>query len=292
MSSAIAGPSYRHIELGPMSGCLGVEISGVDLSVPLAGEVVAEIRKAFTEHHLVVFRNQSLTPDQQADFCAQLGKLATYPFVEATTEHPNVIPIIKEADQERNFGGAWHTDSSYMERPPKATCLYAVEAPARGGDTMFANTNAAFEALSEGMQRMVGDVVGIFTPSLVHGSSGAFAAVGDHGKSMKKRDNPDVAEQRVRHPIIRTHPDTGRKAIYASVYHCERFEGMTRDESLPLLRFLHEHATKLDFTTRLRWQEGTLAVWDNRCVFHYALNDYHGERRHMRRVTIEGEIPA
>ena len=293
MASTSAASGYQHIVVTPMRGRLGAEIGGVDLGgAPLVEDVIAEIKAAFIEHHVVVFRDQTVAPAQQADFCARFGPLATYPFVKATTEHPNVIPIIKEADQARNFGGAWHTDSSYMETPPVATCLYAVETPARGGDTMFANTNAAFEALSDGMRHAVEDIVGVFTPSLVHGKSGAFARVRDHSAKMKKKDNPDVAEQRVRHPIIRTHPATGKKAIYASIYHCERFEGMTREESLPLLRFLHEHATKLDFTTRLRWLPGTLAIWDNRCVFHYAVNDYHGERRHMRRVTIGGEVPV
>ena len=108
---------------------------------------------------------------------------------------------------------------------------------------------------------------------------------------MKKKDNPETAEQRVLHPIIRTHPVTGKKAIYSSIYHCERFDGMTREESLPVITFLHEQATKPDHTCRLRWENGTLALWDNRCVFHYALNDYDGERRHMHRVTIEGETP-
>lgn len=286
-----ASQVYAAIEVTPMSGRLGAEISGVDLTRPLDKGVVSEIRAAFNEYHVVVFRDQDLDPSQQAEFCANFGPLATYPFVQATTDHPNVIPIIKEPHQSRNFGGAWHTDSSYMEIPPMATCLYAVEVPSGGGDTLFSNTNAAFEALSDGMRSMVSQLDGVFTPSLVHGSKGALAKVKDHGKNMKKKHNPEMAEQRVLHPVIRTHPETGKKAIYSSIYHCERFDGMTRDESLPMITFLHEQATKLDFTMRLRWAPHTLAMWDNRCVFHYAVNDYDGERRHMRRVTIEGETP-
>ena len=283
---------YSHITVRRLSGPLGAEIDGVDLNADLGAEVWREINAAWLEHHLVVFRDQRLKPEDQARFCARFGTLATYPFVEATEGHPNVIPIIKEPDQTRNFGGAWHTDSSYMPTPPKATCLYAVQTPDHGGDTMFANTHRAFEDLTDGMKSLVGDLTGVYTPALVHGSQGSLAKVSDHGKDMKKKHNPDTAEQRVYHPIIRSHPETGERAIYCSIYHCERIDGMSREESLPIIRYLHEHATKLDYTTRLRWQPGTLAIWDNRCVFHYALNDYRGERRHMRRVTIEGERPA
>ena len=283
---------YEHISVRRMSGPLGAEIDGIDLSSGVTDDVWQEIRRAWIEHHVVVFRNQDLSPGAQAEFSSRFGPLATYPFVEATEGHPNVIPIIKEPDQKWNFGGAWHTDSSYMATPPKATCLYAVETPEHGGDTMFSNTHRAFENLTVGMQSLVGDLTGVYTPSLVHGSQGSLSKVAGQGEEMQKKDNPDTAEQRVRHPLIRTHPETGERAIYCSVFHCERIEGLSRDESLPIIRYLHEHATKLDFTTRLSWQPGTLAVWDNRCVFHYAINDYAGHRRHMRRVTIEGERPA
>lgn len=284
--------AWQHISVTPFSGALGAEIDGVDLSKPISAGAFEEIHAAWLAHHVIAFRHQQLQPADQARFCTQFGELATYPFVEATEGHPNVIPVIKEADQQRNFGGAWHTDSSYMPIPPKATCLYAVQVPSSGGDTAFANTSAAFEALSVGMQALVSPLLGVFTPSLVHGKSAAFARVQDHGENMKTKPNPEVAEQRVIHPVIRTHPETGRKAIYCSIYHCERFQDMTRKESLPLITLLHEQATDINFTARLQWQPGTLAIWDNRCVFHYAINDYAGERRHMRRVTIEGETPV
>ena len=270
---------------------LGAEIERIDLSRPVPNAAFDELRRAWLEHHLLVFRDQSLTPAQQAAFCSRFGELATYPFVEATTDHPNVIPIIKDVDQTSNFGGVWHTDGSYMSSPPMATCLYALEVPRRGGDTLYANTAEAFEALSPALQRLVAPIVGVFTPTMVHGRHGPYASVGQRSEAMAKRDNPSLAEQRVHHPIIRTHPETGRRAIFATIYHCERFQGMTREESLPLLGYLHEHATRDAFTQRLRWRPGTLALWDNRCLFHYALNDYQGERRHMRRVTVEGERP-
>ena len=286
-----AEKNYGQLTVRPIGGSIGAEIGNVDLSQPLSQAILDEIKAIWHRYHVIVFRDQLLSTAQHAAFCEQFGPLATYPFVEAATDHPNVIPIIKEAEQKRNFGGAWHTDSSYMEVPPKATCLYALAVPSRGGDTMFANTSMAFESLTPAMRSWVEKIVGVFTPALVHGSSGSLSKVKNHGKSMKKKDNPETAEQRVLHPIIRTHPVTGKKAIYSSIYHCERFDGMTREESLPVITFLHEQATKPDHTCRLRWENGTLALWDNRCVFHYALNDYDGERRHMHRVTIEGETP-
>jgi taurine dioxygenase len=277
------------MQIKHLSGALGAEVSDIDLSTPLDDATLHSLRSAWLEHHVLVFRDQALSPAQHAAFCAQLGELDTYPFVEATTEHPNVIPIIKEPDQKINFGGGWHTDTSYMQCPPMATCLHAVEVPERGGDTLFADTNKAFEALTPGMQAWIEPLIGIFTPAMVHGKSGAYAKV-QHG--MAKKQNEDTAEQRIEHPIIRTHPETGRKAIYAGTAHCERFKGMTREESLPMLKFLQDQATRPEFTSRVTWQPHTITLWDNRCVFHYALNDYQGERRHMERVTIKGDAPA
>ncbi len=283
--------NYQHITLQPMSGALGVEIrlpDGFSAAAPSAA-IVAEINAAWLEHHLIVFRNLSLSPPQQAEFCGLLGALDVYPFLAATSEHPNVVPIIKEPDQKLNFGGAWHTDTSYMEKPPKATCLYALEVPQRGGDTLFANTTSAYAALSDGMKSMLSGLIGVFTPSMVHGKQGAYSA---KQLNLDTKEAPDVAEQRVLHPVVRTHPETGAKSIYATPVHCERFENMSRSESLPLLNFLYEFATKPEFTTRLNWQPGTLAIWDNRCVFHNAINDYQGERREVHRVTLQGELPA
>ena len=277
------------LHVKPLSGALGAEISGVDLREPLTTGQLEDLRAEWLAHHVLVFRDQPLSPAQHAAFCSQLGELDTYPFVQATTDHPNVIPLIKEPDQKINFGGAWHTDTSYMERPPMATCLHALEVPSRGGDTLFADTNKAFEALTPAMQAWVEPLIGVFTPALVHGRSGAYAGV-QHG--MDKKDDDDTAEQRVEHPIIRTHPETGIKAIYAGTAHCERFRGMTRNESLPMLQFLYQQATRPEFTSRVSWQPHTVTLWDNRCVFHYALNDYQGERRSMHRVTIKGDVPA
>lgn len=281
--------AYQHIQVEPMIGALGAEIGGVDLASPLAASVVAEIRQAWVEHSVVFFRDQSLTPDAHTRFAECFGELDDYPFVEPLEENPHVIPIIKEPETRMNFGGGWHTDTSYLPQPPMATVLYALEVPERGGDTLFADMYQAYETLSEGMQRLASGLTGVYSASMVHGRSGAYRLAGDH--PMTRRQDEATAEARVEHPIVGTHPETGRKAIYCSLGHTERFKDMTREESTPLLQFFSRHATRAELTTRFHWHRGSLALWDNRCVQHYALNDYPGERRHMHRVTIKGDTP-
>ncbi|MEE9254900.1 MAG: TauD/TfdA family dioxygenase [Pseudomonadales bacterium] len=273
-----------------MIGALGAEIVGVDLSSSLGAAVVAEIRQAWLEHLVVFFRDQTLAPDDQTRFAECFGELDVYPFVQPLEDNCHVIPIIKEPETRMNFGGGWHTDTSYLPKPPMATMLYALEVPERGGDTLFADTCKGYEAMSDGMKRLADSLTGIYSASMVHGKSGAYRLAGDH--PMARRSNEHTAEARVEHPIVCTHPETGRKAIYCSLGHTERFEDMTREESLPLLQFFSRQATRAQFTTRCRWRKGSLALWDNRCVQHYALNDYPGERRHMHRVTIKGDAPV
>ena len=282
---------YQHITVQALNGALGAEINAGSLCVPLTEQVIAEVQKAWLEFGVVVFRDQSLSTPEFARFCEQFGALDRYPFATPTAEHDQVYPIIKEPEQAHNFGGGWHTDTSYLAQPPAATCLLALQVPPHGGDTLFANTAAAYEALSAGMQALASPLRGVFTPALVHGTSGAFAHLRQGSAESQDSAQAATAAQRVEHPIIRTHPATGRKAIYAAAGHCERIVDMTIEESQPILNYLENHATRPEFTVRLQWQVGTIALWDNRCVFHYALNDYPGERREMRRVTLQGEVP-
>ena len=273
--------NYQHINVDSSLGPVGAEISGVDLSKALAPEVVAEIHRAWLDYHVVFFHDQDLSPSAQAHFASNFGELDQYRFMQAVEENPYVIPIVKEADATLNFGGGWHTDSSYQAIPPKATVLYAVEVPEEGGDTKFANATAAFDALSDGMKE-----------NLVRCSGGFYKneeAEENLGNSYGGDDN--YAETEVVHPIIRTHKETGAKSIYCGMAHTVNIEGWSRDDSLPIFRYLTEHLTQDQFVTRFTWRQGSLAMWDNRCVFHYALNDYHGHRRHMHRVTIKGEKP-
>ncbi|MDD9947339.1 MAG: TauD/TfdA family dioxygenase [Myxococcales bacterium] len=279
---------YRYIEVHPQNGALGCELFGVNLAEPVRDEVMEEIHRAWLDHQVLFFRDQNITPAQQVDFARHFGELDTYPFIEPLPDQPEVVPIIKEPDNRFNFGGGWHSDTSYMPKPPKATMLRALEVPRRGGDTLFANQYAAYEALSPGMKDMLAGRRAVFTASQVHGSSGYYRKA-DHPMDMKKPQ--DAVERRVDHPIVRTHPETGRRALYVSVPHVERFRQMSREESRPVLEYLCGHAVKPEFTFRFHWRPHSIALWDNRCVQHYALNDYAGQRRVMHRITIKGDMP-
>jgi len=280
----------------------GVEIDApelanlAELDPERLDSLVRDVHAVWLQHKVVVVRDLQLTPVQQAQICSLFGELDVYPFVAATDEHPNVIPIVKEPGDSMNFGGMWHTDTSYMAAPPKATCLYARDVPSDGGDTLFADCELAWRSLSSGMQAMLRDLTGVYTPALVHGKSADYGSVNSGLAARQEQEGrpaaqDGVVESRVEHPVIRTHPETGAKSIYATPIHCERFVDMTRDESLPLLNYLYEFATRDEFTTRLTWRPGTLALWDNRCLFHNALNDYHGQRREVHRVTLKGDVP-
>ena len=287
MTHAPGTPSYKRIRVVPSVGALGAEISGVEIK-DIDDDAFAEIERAWHEHHVLFFRDQKISPGEQAAFARRFGELDTYPFIKPLPGHPEVIPIIKEPDNRVNFGGGWHSDGSYMRQPPKATMLYAIDVPGRGGDTMFANMHAAWEALSPGMKALLDGIQGVFTASKVHGDGGYYAKA-DH--PMEKIKDQETIANRHEHPIVRTHPETGRKALYVSAPHIERFKKMTAEESAPILEYLVAHATKAEFITRFNWQVGSLAFWDNRSVQHFALNDYHGQRREMHRITVKGEEP-
>ena len=292
--------AYETIQVDTSVGPIGAEISGVDLSRHLSAQMVADIHHAWLTHGVVFFRDQNLSPSDQTAFARHLGELDVYPFMEAVEGHPNVIPIIKEADAKLNFGGAWHTDTSYLKQPPKATVLYALEVPEEGGDTEFADVVAAFTDLSEGMKTFLLAQTGIYSPKLVHGAGGDYASVaakenlgGAYGTSdASDTNNNDFAEGEVEHPLIRTHDETGAQSIYCGLFHTHRIKGWSREESLPIFRFLKDHFIQEKYVTRFKWRNGSLVLWDNRRLFHNALNDYQGKRRHMQRVIVKGPIPA
>jgi len=280
--------SFERIRVVPCTGSLGAEIGGVDLAKPLPDATFDEIHRAWLEYSVVFFRDQEISPADQVAFARRFGELDTYPFIKPLPGHPEVIPIIKEPDNRYNFGGGWHSDGSYQREPPKATMLYARDVPERGGDTLFANMHAAYDALSPGMKALLDGLVAVFTASKVHGDAG-FYRKADH--AMEKIKDEVKVEERHDHPVVRTHPETGRKALYVSLPHTERFRKMTAEESRPLLDYLIAHSTKAEFVTRFAWRVGSLALWDNRSVQHYALNDYQGHRREMHRITVKGDEP-
>ena len=284
--------NYEIISVDDSVGPIGAYISGVDLSNDLSDEVVKELKAAWYEHHVLFFRDQTLTPKQHAKFAANFGELDVYPFMNALEESPNVIPIIKEPDAELNFGGGWHTDTSYMAYPPMATLLYAIDVPDEGGDTLFADATTAYSNLSQGLKEMLANQTGVYSPKLVHGKGGSYKkAAEQNGMSKDYGGSSNFAESEVQHPLIRTHPETGEASIFCSIPHTHRISGWTREESIPIFKFLTQELTQEKYVTKFKWEKGTLAMWDNRCLFHYALNDYQGKRRHMHRVIVKGEKP-
>ena len=283
---------YSQIRISQTVGPVGAEVSGVDLSQPLSDTARDEIHRAWLAHHVLFFREQNLTPAAQASFAANFGELDVYPFMKALDSHPNVIPIVKEPEAKTNFGGGWHTDTSYLAEPPKATLLYAVEVPDEGGDTLFADASVAYDELSAGMKKLLSGLIGIYSAKIVHGAGGAYApeqTKSDLGNAYG--GDSETAEREVEHPIIRTHPETGRKSIYASLAHTYSVKDMTPEESRPLIDYLARQVTKPEHVTQFKWTRGTLAMWDNRCLFHKAKNDYHGKRRRMHRVIVKGDRP-
>ncbi len=276
---------YKRIRVQPLSAALGAEISGVDLGEPLDDETIAEIRRAFLSHLAIFFHDQSLTQAQYLRFARTLGEPSEYPFVKGMDGYPEITEVVKKEDERVNFGGIWHSDTTYLEYPPMGTMLYARVIPALGGDTLFANMVMAYENLSPGMQRLL---IGLSAVNSAEKDDAAATRV------HRLRERPREAGETVtvaEHPIVRTHPETGRKALYVNPGHTVRIAGFSEAESAPILDYLYHHQTQPEFTCRFRWRRDSLAFWDNRATQHYPLNDYHGHHRAMQRITLAGDRP-
>ncbi len=273
-----------------IAGALGAEISGVDLSRDLDNSVIAEIRRALVEHQVIFFRDQHMTPAQHLAFGRRFGQLQVHDFVDGMMDNQEIIEVRKEEYEMRNFGGGWHTDVSYLERPALGSILYAREVPDAGGDTMFASQYLAYETLSDGMKAMLGDMRAVHSARRSYGLTAPRRA--DEGKTSMGIRFTEEAHAEIDHPVVRTHPESGRKCLYVHGGFTVRFKDMTAEESAPLLEYLYRHAVRPEFTCRFRWRNNSVAFWDNRCVQHNAINDYDGQRRVMHRVTIEGERPV
>ncbi|MFM1991498.1 MAG: hypothetical protein RJA99_4455 [Pseudomonadota bacterium] len=274
-----------NIEAHRIAGALGAEIRGVDLARALDAATVAAIRAAWLEHQVVFLRGQSLDAERFMAFARAMGTPVEYPFVKGLPGWPEIIEVKKLEHERTNFGGIWHTDTSYLERPPSGTLLLARELPPYGGDTEFASLYAAWDALSDGLKATLRPLRAV--------ASSAKADVSRTREDRIRSDGRDDAPKAFEalHPVARTHPETGRTALYVNVAHTTRFEGWTEAESAPLLQYLFDHQRRAEHTCRFRWEPGSLALWDNRCALHNPINDYHGHRRVMHRITLAGDVP-
>jgi taurine dioxygenase len=290
MTKAIVeSEGYRTITVSPLSPAVGAEIGGVDIAAGVNDEQFGELRRAFSRHGVIFFRDQDLTPDQHLAFAERWGTINVNRFFRPVDGHPSIAQVLKEPDQIHNIGADWHTDHSYDQVPAMGSALYAREVPAIGGDTCFAGMAAAFDALSDGMKQTL---LGL---QAEHSSRHVFGAGGRAGSTKALPDgvegrigNPEAATQDAVHPVVIEHPLSGRPCLYVNGAFTLRFVGWTDQESASLLQFLYRHAASEAFTCRFRWEAGSMALWDNRAVQHKALNDYHGQRRLMHRITIDG----
>lgn len=273
-----------------MTGRFGADIHGIDLSQPLDGTATAAIESAFAEHSVLAFRDQRLTVEQLEAFALQFGEFGDTPFITPIDGHPNVLAVVREADESGAlFGGSWHSDWSFQAAPPSATILYGHDVPAAGGDTVFTNQYLAYETLSPGMKRMLDGVRAVHSAERSYGPKGVFGRPDPKAAMHIQGGEQALATQS--HPLVRTHAVTGRKVLFVNDVYTIGIEGMFGAESKALLGYLLEHSKQVSFLCRVRWEPGTVTMWDNRCVQHHAINDYPGQRREMYRVTLAGEAP-
>ena len=279
------------LDIRPITGALGADVYGVRLDKPLDEALLNTIKRLLADYLVVVFRDQKLVIDQFEKFAQQLGPFGETPFVTPMEGHPNVLSVVREADETGDlFGGAWHSDWSFQSCPPSYTLLYAKEVPQCGGDTVFTNQYLAFEMLSTGMQRLLEGLNAVHSAAPSYGPDGTFGQP-DASRAMDIHGSKAALKTQL-HPLVRTHPDTSRKLLFINDVYTIGIENMTATESKSILDSLLQHCRQIAFTCRVRWAPGTLTIWDNRCTQHHAIDDYSGSRREMYRATIAGEKPV
>ena len=272
----------KDIEIKELDGGVGVEIHGVDIK-KLSNSQFSSIRDAFVKYGLIFFREQSITPDQHIEFAERWGEININRFFAKVEGYEKIAEVLKEEDQELNIGGAWHTDHSYDDVPAMGSILVAKEVPDQGGDTLFANMYKAYEDLSDGFKETLSNL------KAIHSSRHVFGEQSSYGEQTNNQiRNPELATQDAIHPVIITHPESGKKALYVNPSFTIGIEGWSKEESRALLDFLYSQAVSEENITRFKWKKDSIAFWDNRCTWHYALNDYPGKRRLMHRITVEG----
>ncbi len=271
------------MKIVPNTESMGVEILDIDLTKDLSEETFSEIRNAFVDHGLIFFRDQHLSPKEHLKFAKRWGEININRFFAKVDGYEEIAEVRKNVDQEINIGGAWHTDHSYDQIPAMGSILLAKETPKTGGDTLFANMYKAYEDLSEGLKKTLENM------NACHSSRHVFGAHAGYAEASNNRiGNAELATQDAIHPVVITHPESKSKALYVNPEFTINFEGWSKEESKPLLDYLTEHSTRDENITRFKWKPGSIAFWDNRCTWHYALNDYPGQKRLMHRITLEG----
>ena len=274
-----------HFEIHPLTPAIGAEITRLDLSRPIPPATLAELRKVWLERKVLFFRDQTLTPEQQLAFTRQFGEVEKYPFLPGIEGHPLIAPVLKLPHETVNFGGLWHSDTTYLETPAAGATLYALEIPPLGGDTLFANMVLAYATLPDALKEQIHDLRVVNSSAKADVSKTREDRLKDAGDSALRQQFVSI------HPVVRTHPETGEKILYVNEGHAERFDGWTEAASQPLLNLLYQHQRKPEYQCRFRWTAGALAMWDNRSSQHYPVNDYHGYRRLLHRISLKGDRP-
>ena len=283
-----AGQTALTVE--PVAGALGATVTGVNLADVSEAAQLDDLRRALADHLVVFLPDQDLSLDDLERVTDLLGGRDVTPFVDPLEDRPYVIRVIKEPTDVLNFANAWHSDLSYLPAPPAYTLLHAWDVPDHGGDTVWSNQYLAYETLSSGLKATLDGLHAVHSAGMAYGTGGLLDQFKDL-TSMAIAPSQEAYAEHV-HPVVTVHPVTGRRALYVNPVYTTRFAGWTGDESAPLLAHLHRHSINENFTCRLRWSVGTLAVWDNRCTMHNALNDYSGVRREMYRTSVKGTVPT
>jgi taurine dioxygenase len=275
------------VEVQPIAGGCGAEIGGVDIADDLDGGVIAEIRQALNQHCVIFFRDQEFDAAQQKAFARRFSTIFVHPNYKGMQADDEIQMIFREPGDKHIVGEDRHADTTMMPEPPMGAILYALEVPPYGGDTLFSSQYRAYETLSDGMKKMLAGLRAVHSDRLVAGPVGSR----NQYRATKVRGDDSWRETISLHPVVRTHPETGRKLLNVNKSYTVGFEGMTEEESKPLLDYLFEHGNRPEFTCRFRWERGSVAFWDNRAVKHLAIHDAGPYRRVMRRVQLAGDRP-
>ena len=281
---------YRTIAVTPQASGFGAEITGLDLTQVLPDAVLAEVKAAWARHGVVAFPDQPMDLDALEAFTLQMGGFGHDPYIKPMAGHPNVLELRREPDERAtNFGAGWHSDWSFQEAPPAATLLHSKVIPPVGGDTLYVDACRAYEALSPAMQAMIAPLQAIHSARQSYGSKGVFSK--DTEKRTLQIIVSEEADAALTHPLVRTHPVTGRKALFVSPVYTVGIADLTPEEAKAILGFLFAHLTQERFIYRHKWREQMLLMWDNRCTMHFAEGGYDGHLRLMHRTTVKGDKP-